>query len=49
MGSMVVGSQNCGVHSYAVQSIIKKFDHMLLGALEYLFLIEALKAVYDTT
>jgi len=36
-----------GVHSYAVPSIIKKLNHMPMGALEYMFPIEALKAVYE--
>ena len=36
-----------GVHSYAVPSIIKKLNHMPMGALEYVFPIEALKAVYE--
>jgi len=34
-----------GVHSYAVPSIIKKLNHMPMGALEYVFPIDALKAV----
>ncbi|MCH8069036.1 MAG: hypothetical protein IID16_07215 [Candidatus Marinimicrobia bacterium] len=38
-----------GVHSYAVPSIIKKLNHMPMGALEYVFSIEALKSVYDTS
>jgi hypothetical protein len=37
-----------GVHSYAVPSIIKKLNHMPMGALEYMFPIEALKALYET-
>lgn len=36
-----------GVHSYAVPSIIKKLNHMPMGALEYVFPIVALKAVYE--
>lgn len=36
-----------GVHSYAVPSIIKKLNHMPMGVLEYMFPIEALKAVYE--
>lgn len=35
-----------GVHSYAVPDIIKKLNHMPMGALDYVFPIEALKAVY---
>ena len=37
-----------GVHSYAVPSIIKKLNRMPMGALEYVFPIKALKAVYET-
>jgi len=33
-----------GVHSYAVPNIIKKLNHMLMGELEYVFPIDALKA-----
>jgi len=36
-----------GVHSYAVPSIIKKLNHMPMGALDYMSPIEALKAVYE--
>ena len=36
-----------GVHSYAVPSIIKKMNHMPMGALEYAFPVEALKSVYE--
>jgi len=35
-----------GVYSYAVPSIIKKLNHMPMGALEYVFPIDALKAVF---
>ena len=34
-----------GVHSYAVPSIIKKLNHMPMGALGYVFPVDALKAV----
>jgi len=37
-----------GVHSHAVPSIIKKLNRMPMGALEYVFPIKALKAVYET-
>ena len=36
-----------GVHGYAVPGIIKKLNHMPMGALDYVFPIEALKAVYE--
>jgi len=36
-----------GVHSSALPSIIKKLNHMPMGALEYTFPIEALKAMYE--
>ena len=36
-----------GVHSYAVPSIIKKLNHMPMGALDYVFPIEALKAACE--
>ena len=36
-----------GVHSYAVPSIIKKLNHMPMGALDYVYPIEALKAVCE--
>lgn len=35
-----------GVHSYAVPSIIKKLNHMPMGALEYVFSIDAMEAVF---
>jgi len=35
-----------GVHSYAIPSIIKKLNHMPMSALNFVFPIEALKAVY---
>ena len=38
-----------GVHSHAVPSIIKKLNRMPMGALEYVFPIKALKAVYETS
>jgi len=34
-----------GVHSYAVPDIIKELNHMPMGALEYTYPIEGLKAV----
>ncbi len=34
---------------YVVPSIIKKLNHMPMGALDYVFPIEALKAVYENT
>ena len=34
-----------GVHSHAVPSIIKELNHMPMGALEYGYPIEALKAI----
>ena len=37
-----------GVHSYAVPSIITKLNRMPMGALKYVFPIEALKAVYES-
>jgi len=36
-----------GVHSYAVPSIIKKLNHMPMGALDYVFPIEALKVACE--
>lgn len=36
-----------GVHSHAVPCIISKLNRMPMGALEYVFPIEALKAVYE--
>ena len=36
-----------GVQSYAVPSIIKKLNHMPMGALAYVFPIEALKVVCE--
>ena len=36
-----------GLHSFAVPSIIKRLNHMPMGALEYAFPITALKAVYE--
>lgn len=36
-----------GAHSYAVPSILKKLNHMPMGALEYVFPIQALKAAYE--
>ena len=36
-----------GVHSYAVPSIIKKLNRMPMGALEYVYSVEALKAVLE--
>ena len=36
-----------GVHSSAVPSIIKALNNMPMGALKYVFPIEALKAVYE--
>lgn len=36
-----------GVHSSALPSIIKKLNHMPMGAIEYNFPIEALKAMYE--
>jgi hypothetical protein len=35
-----------GVHSSAVPGIIKKLNSMPMGALEYVFAKEALKALY---
>ncbi len=32
-----------GIHSYAIPGIINKLNHMPMGALEYVFPIEALK------
>ena len=37
-----------GVHSYNVPSIINKLNHMPMGAIEYAFPIEALRAMYET-
>ena len=37
-----------GVHSYAVPSIIKKLNRMPMGALKYVYPIEALKAVCES-
>ena len=37
-----------GVHSYAVPGIIRKLNHMPMGALEYTYPIEALRAMYET-
>ena len=37
-----------GVHSPAVPGIIRKSNHMPMGAIEYACPIEALKAVYET-
>ena len=36
-----------GAHSYAVPSIIGKLNRMPMGALEYVYPIEALKAIYE--
>ncbi len=36
------------VHSYALPSIIKKLNRMSMGALEYVYPVEALKAVYES-
>jgi hypothetical protein len=36
-----------GVHSHAVPSIIKQLNHMPMGALEDVYPIEALKAIYE--
>ena len=36
-----------GVHSSAIPSIIKKLNHMPMGAIEYKYSIEALKAMYE--
>lgn len=36
-----------GVHSYAVPNIIKKLNHMPMGALDYVYPVEALKAVCE--
>lgn len=37
-----------GVHSPAVPGIIRKLNHMPMGAIKYAFPIEALKAMYET-
>ncbi len=37
-----------GVHSYEVPDIIKRLNRMPMGALEYVYPIEALKAVYES-
>ena len=36
-----------GVHSSALPNIIKKLNRMPMGAIEYRFPIEALKAMYE--
>jgi len=36
-----------GVHSSALSNIIKKLNRMPMGAIEYRFPIEALKAMYE--
>jgi hypothetical protein len=36
-----------GAHSYAVPSIIGKLNRMPMGALEYVYPIEALKVIYE--
>ncbi len=36
-----------GVHSYAVPSIIKKLNRLPMGALDYVYPVEALKAVCE--
>ena len=36
-----------GVHSIAVPSIIKKLNRMPMGAIEYTYPIEALRAMYE--
>ena len=38
-----------GVHSSAVPGIIRKLNHMPMGAIEYTYPIEALRALYETT
>jgi hypothetical protein len=36
-----------GVHSYSVPSIIQKMNRTPMGALEYVFPVEALKGIYE--
>jgi len=36
-----------GVHSYSVPSIIQKMNRTPMGALEYVFPVEALKVIYE--
>ena len=36
-----------GIHSIAIPSIIKKLNHMPMGAIEYTYPIEALSAMYE--
>lgn len=38
-----------GVHSYLVPSIISQLNHMPMGAIDYAYSIEALKALYQNT
>ena len=38
-----------GIHSYAIPSIINQLNHMPMGALEYVFPIEALKSILKIT
>jgi hypothetical protein len=37
-----------GIHSYAVSSIIRKLNHMPMGAIEYAYPIDMLRAMYKT-
>jgi len=37
-----------GVHSYAVPSIIKNLNHMPMGAIDYAYPIDLIRAMYKT-